>query len=102
MELGFTYDSAAIVADGTEAPSPEDAVIDYVPTGRPGHRAPHVWLERDGERYSTLDLFGPGFTLLAGASGECWVDAARRAGQRLGIPLDGFTIGAEADFLDES
>src|SRR5207245_759710 len=40
MELGFSYDSAAIVADGTEAPSPEDAVIDYVPTCRPGHRAP--------------------------------------------------------------
>ena len=101
MELGFSYDSAAIVADGTEAPSREDAVIDYVPTGRPGHRAPHVWLERDGERCSTLDLFGSGFTLLAGASGTSWLDAARMTGDRLGIQPAGFTIGSGGDFQDE-
>ncbi len=101
MELGFSYDSAAIMADGTEAPSPEDAVIDYVPTGRPGHRAPHVWLERDGERCSTLDLFGSGFTLLAGASGTSWLDAARMTGDRLGIQPAGFTIGSGGEFQDE-
>ncbi len=101
MELGFSYDSAAIMADGTEAPSPEDAVIDYVPTGRPGHRAPHVWLERDGERCSTLDLFGSGFTLLAGPSGTSWRDAARKAGDRLGIQPGRFTIGSGGDFQDE-
>ena len=33
----------------------------YVPTARPGSRAPHVWLA-DGR--STLDLFGRGFVLL--------------------------------------
>ena len=50
MELGFAYESAAVVPDGTEPPEVEDEVIDYVPSGRPGHRAPHVWLERDGKR----------------------------------------------------
>jgi 2-polyprenyl-6-methoxyphenol hydroxylase-like FAD-dependent oxidoreductase len=34
--------------------------------GRPGSRAPHVWLEDDGKRISTLDLFGSGFVLLTG------------------------------------
>ncbi len=34
--------------------------------GRPGSRAPHVFLERDGTRLSTLDLFGRNFVLLAG------------------------------------
>ncbi len=33
----------------------------YIPTARPGSRAPHVWLV-DGR--STLDLFGKGFVLL--------------------------------------
>ena len=33
----------------------------YRPTARPGHRAPHVWLDDDR---STLDLFGRDFTLL--------------------------------------
>jgi 2-polyprenyl-6-methoxyphenol hydroxylase-like FAD-dependent oxidoreductase len=102
MELGFCYESAAIVSDGTEAPSPEDAVIDYVPTGRPGHRAPHVWLERDGERSSTLDLFGAGFAVLAGPEGRHWVEAARVAGERLGVPMRACSVGPGGDFQDES
>jgi hypothetical protein len=102
MELGFWYESAAIVSDGTEAPSPGDAVIDYVPTGRPGHRAPHVWLERGGERCSTLDLFGAGFAVLAGPGGRQWVEAARVAGERLGVPMQARSIGPGGDFHDES
>jgi 2-polyprenyl-6-methoxyphenol hydroxylase-like FAD-dependent oxidoreductase len=101
MELGFYYDSAAVVPDGTEPPAAEDAVIDYVPTGRPGHRAPHVWLERDGGRLSTLDLFGPGFTVLAGENGTGWMEAARMAGEGVGVEVEGFTIGAGADYQDE-
>ncbi len=101
MELGFAYESTAIVPDGTKAPSPEDVVIDYVPSGRPGHRAPHVRLERDGERCSTLDLFGPGFTVLAGDSGSPWVDAAGAAGERLRIPMKGSSIGSGCEFQDE-
>ena len=46
-------------------------------TGQPGTRAPHVWLERDGQRLSTIDLFGRGFVLLTGAGRRAWVDAAR-------------------------
>jgi hypothetical protein len=101
MELGFAYDSAAIVADGTEAPSPEDVVIDYVPSGRPGHRAPHVWLRRDGESCSTLDLFGPDFAILAGGSGTPWLEAARAAGERLRMTLRAHTIGPSGDYQDE-
>src|SRR3546814_7336530 len=67
----------------------------------PIYRAPHVWLERDGERCSTLDLFGPGFTVLAGASGGPWVDAAAVAGERLGIPVGGFSIGPRRNYQDE-
>jgi hypothetical protein len=37
--------------------------------GRPGCRAPHAWLDRDGERVSTLDLFGRGWVLLAAGDG---------------------------------
>jgi 2-polyprenyl-6-methoxyphenol hydroxylase-like FAD-dependent oxidoreductase len=60
--LGYRYEgSPIIVPDGT--PEPEFQVIDYTPTARPGHRAPHAWIG-DGEQKSTLDLFGRGFTLL--------------------------------------
>ena len=58
--LGYRYEGSPICwPDGTAAP-PDDPRA-YVPTARPGHRAPHAWLA-DGR--STLDLFGRGFTLL--------------------------------------
>jgi hypothetical protein len=61
IALGYRYDhSPVIIPDGSEPPP--DEVSDYVPTARPGHRAPHAWLA-DGR--STLDLFGHGFALLA-------------------------------------
>lgn len=100
MELGFSYESAAVVSDGTEPPDVVDPVIDYVPCGRPGHRAPHVWLERDGERYSTLDLFSPGFTLLTGPCGRSWADVAAEAGLRSGIEIEAHSIGIEGGFAD--
>jgi 2-polyprenyl-6-methoxyphenol hydroxylase-like FAD-dependent oxidoreductase len=60
IHLGYRYEgSPAIVPDGT--PEPPDAVSTYDQTARPGHRAPHVWLE---EGRSTIDLFGKGFVLL--------------------------------------
>ena len=58
--LGYRYENSPICwPDGTAAP-PDDPRA-YVPTARPGHRAPHAFLA-DGR--STLDLFGRGFALL--------------------------------------
>jgi 2-polyprenyl-6-methoxyphenol hydroxylase-like FAD-dependent oxidoreductase len=58
--LGYRYEgSPLIVPDGTSEPA--DPVSSYVQTARPGHRAPHAWLE-DGR--STIDLFGHGYVLL--------------------------------------
>lgn len=64
VTLGYGYDSAAVIADGTSAPEVPDPIHDYEPTARPGHRAPHVWIDHAGHRISTLDLFGDGFALL--------------------------------------
>jgi 2-polyprenyl-6-methoxyphenol hydroxylase-like FAD-dependent oxidoreductase len=60
MHLGYRYeDSPVCIPDGTP-PTPDDT-RHYVPTTRPGSRAPHVWLA-DGR--STLDLFGRSLVLL--------------------------------------
>jgi hypothetical protein len=75
-------------------------VIDYLPCARPGHRAPHVWLVRDGRRCSTLDLFGSGFTILAGAHGAHWVSAARALSEQLGVRIDAHRIGAPAEWQE--
>lgn len=81
--LGYRYeDSPVIVADGSEAP-PNGSV--YVPSARPGHVAPHAWLESGVSLY---DGFGPGFTLLttSGAAAED-IEATRRDAGSAGLPL---------------
>jgi 2-polyprenyl-6-methoxyphenol hydroxylase-like FAD-dependent oxidoreductase len=94
MIFGASYQSAAVVPDGTPPPEIRNPVTDYVPSARPGGRAPHAWLERDGTRLSTLDLFGHGFVLLAGTDGAPWCEEARVVAQELAVPLTAVTIGA--------
>ena len=53
VELGYCY-------QGDLHQSPRET------KARSGSRAPHYWLARNGDRISTLDLFGGGFILLAG------------------------------------
>jgi putative polyketide hydroxylase len=84
--LGFRYESAAVVPDGTPDPTPADPYRTYVPTARPGHRAPHVWLTSREGRVSTLDLLGPAFTLMT-PTGSGWVQPAKEAAHRLGVTL---------------
>lgn len=82
--LGYRYEgSPAIIGDGT--PEPEDDLSVYVPTARPGHRAPHFWV-KPGQ--SVLDLFGDAFVLLdfggnANGASARLQDAARE----LGVPF---------------
>jgi len=102
MELGFHYASAAVISDGTSAPEVADAVIDYIPSARPGHRAPHVWLERQGRRCSTLDLLSPGFTVLTAANGEAWLAAARATSQRTGLAIDAHCVGGASGWHETS
>ena len=71
-----------------------------VARGRPGTRAPHMLLERNGKRLCTCDLFGEHFVLLAGADGAAWRDAALQVGNRLGIRLVARRIGAGGDLVD--
>jgi putative polyketide hydroxylase len=97
--FGACYQSTAVVPDGTPRVVLDDPVTEYVPSARPGSRAPHVWLKRGNEQISTIDLFGPHFVLLAGSDGEAW----RRAAQAIGPsrpPLLAYTVGQDADLGD--
>jgi hypothetical protein len=69
LEIGLVARSSAIVSEDGD-----DGVLHLPPAaldGRPGTRAPHVWL---GEDRSTLDLFGAGFVVLrpAGDGVDDW------------------------------
>jgi aklavinone 12-hydroxylase len=71
----------------------EDSYTDYVPSGHPGARAPHVWLDRGGERLSTIDLVGPEFSLIAGSKGRDWEKVVADVGEKTGLALQCHVIG---------
>jgi len=100
MIFGANYASTAVVPDGTALPEVSNPVTDYVPTARPGSRAPHVWLEHGGERLSTLDLFDAGFVLLAAQAGAAWCQAAVEVAHARRVPLHAFTVGPQRDLVD--
>ncbi len=99
MIFGYRYDSPAIL---TEASTPAGPVEDpRRPSGRPGLRAPHVWLDRAGTRLSTLDLFSGAFTVLVGPDGEDWITAATTAAASLEVDLDVHRLGVELHDPDD-
>jgi hypothetical protein len=90
MEIGYRYRSSAVVPDGDDG----DAIVGH-PTeagGRPGTRAPHLWVRQDGETVSSLDLFGRGFVLLAGSEGAGWQQAAEEAAAGVGVPVRPYVL----------
>jgi hypothetical protein len=73
VELGHLYRSAAIVG------GPDDGAVHDDPRRTqacPGSRVPHVWVDVNGSRCSTIDLAHTAFTVLAGRDGAVWCDAA--------------------------
>jgi len=83
--LGAEYQAGAFVPDGSPPPATTDPVTDYRPCARPGHRAPHLWLD-PGRTISTLDLFNTGELTLLTAEPGAWQAAATAAVDN-GIPL---------------
>jgi 2-polyprenyl-6-methoxyphenol hydroxylase-like FAD-dependent oxidoreductase len=93
MEIGYRYDSAAVIPAAGQAPTLHEHPSES--RGRPGGRAPHVWLDRGGSRVSTLDLFGRNLVLLAGPHGLRWCAAAEQAAHQLGVALDAYRVGSD-------
>jgi hypothetical protein len=81
VEYGYSYQSAAVVPDGSAPPAPADEIRVYQPSTRPGAPLPHAWIEdEDGNRRPVKDLVAPGrFLLIAGEDGQAWCEAARAA-----------------------
>jgi putative polyketide hydroxylase len=98
--IGYQYRSTAVVFDDS-APADTDAVslVDEL-HAQPGTRVPHAWVDRAGQRVSTLDLLGPGFTLFTGPSGAPWAAAADAVSAALNIPIAVRSIGADGEIRD--
>ncbi len=97
VAMGYRYRSPAILLE-----EPDDGALTedpYQPTGRPGTRAPHVVLERDGKALSILDLIGPAFLLLVGSDGDAWAKSAAQASDKVHVPVVVYRIGQ--DLIDK-
>jgi putative polyketide hydroxylase len=103
---GYTYSSQAIATESTFPLGGISWKAWSLPSlalaldGRPGSRAPHIWIEHQGKRISTLDLFGKSFVLLAGSDGKAWCETARKASITLNIDIDCYTTGPKGNVND--
>jgi hypothetical protein len=98
---GYRYRSQAVMTEDASSSEQEIALLDRETfTGQPGSRVPHLWLGRDGQRLSTLDLLDGRFVLLAGPAGTPWPKAATEVAGSLGIKLAAYRVGADGDLLD--
>lgn len=104
---GYRYRSQAILSEDTSRPpsgkgNAETELLQRPEalTGQPGTRVPHLWLERGGQRISTLDLLDGRFVLLVGPAGASWQKAASVAVASLGIALSAYLVGAQGDLID--
>ncbi|WP_322028572.1 FAD-dependent monooxygenase [Paraburkholderia sp. J76] len=91
--LGYHYEGSSLVAPDEVEQARAAPGDGYAPCARPGHLAPHVWLE---DRASLYDGFGQGYTLLiTGPANEGallddeqrTVEAARRDAEIAGVPV---------------
>ncbi|MYV43704.1 monooxygenase [Streptomyces sp. SID1328] len=93
--LGYRYPAGAVLgADPYAEVVPDALALD----GRPGSRAPHIWLRRGGLRLSTLDLYERSMVLLTDAPDDAgWYAAARRVAAEDGVALDAYRVGPGRD-----
>jgi len=92
MIFGAVYASRAVVPDGAEAPLAANPITEYVPSARPGARAPHVFVQHEGQQLSTIDIVGKGFVLLTAGGGRSWVEAASDLAGDDALPLRALSI----------
>jgi 2,4-dichlorophenol 6-monooxygenase len=102
-ELGFFYDTGALLSDNSPSPPRDPMGVNYHPTTRPGSRLPHAWLNDRGARVSTHDLGAVGeFVLLCGygAAARRWSEAAYEIAKESGLPLVAIRVAPDGDYGD--
>ncbi|MBB3311726.1 2-polyprenyl-6-methoxyphenol hydroxylase-like FAD-dependent oxidoreductase [Rhizobium sp. BK196] len=91
--FGQRYDTGALMPEAAAPDRSFEPVAELA--GLPGTRAPHLVIEREGEKLSTLDLFGRDFVLLADDAN--WHAAADRLRESAGVPLACHVFGSSGD-----
>jgi putative polyketide hydroxylase len=103
MIAGYKYRSRAVVTNEALPSDPDKVQLTDREQlhGEPGTRLPHAWVQRDGERVSTLDLHGGGLLrLITGSDGAPWVSAAGSVSASQAVQIDVYRIGPEEAIQD--
>ncbi|MFP7485436.1 FAD-dependent oxidoreductase [Priestia filamentosa] len=96
ITVGYKYSSEAIIEEKFTTHKMDRLELN----GKPGTRAPHMWL-KDGDKYiSVLDLIDENFVLLTGEDNKCWRTAAEDVASHLGICIDVYGIGSESNLVE--
>ena len=90
LTLGVAYTRGSFISDGEPVPARDYPYHDYAPSGRPGGRAPHVWLDED-RTISILDLFGGKFVVLTQSAVSPFLLAVYRMKQ-CDMPIEGYAL----------
>lgn len=96
QDFGYRYTSSAISKETGDWPEPADPTNDYIPSGHPGGRAPHVWFD---DNSCLLDHIGYGFLVVTPVPSSFWAAQAAEAGAELnlGKPLR-HAVASSPDF----
>jgi len=99
VQLGARYDDSPLIVN--DGPPPQENLDEYFPSGEPGGRAPHLWLDDRHEHGSSLfDRLGLWFTLLRINDESIDPGPLLLAAEVRGIPLEVLDISIpEADAL---
>jgi 2-polyprenyl-6-methoxyphenol hydroxylase-like FAD-dependent oxidoreductase len=90
LQIGYRYENSPICVDDGTPPDPDDPEA-FVPSTRPGARAPHAWI---GEGRSMLDLYGRGFVLLRLGADAPDASALAAAAAARKVPLTTIAVTA--------
>jgi 2,4-dichlorophenol 6-monooxygenase len=104
LEIGYAYETGALVRDSQPAPEPDPTGLMYVPTTRPGHRLPHAFILDDGALISTLDLVDPArFTLICHEEFEqSWTEAVNTLPESISKLIHVAAIGDRGRLRDHN
>ncbi|HEV8014212.1 MAG TPA: FAD-dependent monooxygenase [Stellaceae bacterium] len=94
IALGYRYESSPIICPDDSEPTADNPTR-YLPTARPGARAPHAWLKppQNNSGQSTIDLYGGGFVLLRLGDDAPDASAIEHAFRERQMPIATVAIG---------
>ncbi|WP_157044777.1 FAD-dependent oxidoreductase [Roseobacter sp. GAI101] len=96
FSLGARYDNSPVIAQDDSLPPPDQASV-YVPSAKPGGRAPHVWLDQET---SLFDRFGFDWTLLNLGGADSTAEAIEAEAKTRGLDLKRLDLPDHAILAD--